>query len=1046
MTTSIDSDEGVSGQRRWAAILFADISGSTELAQELGDEPFYGLMRDLMGECWSIVERNYGHTVEFGGDSVLAIFGAPVAVENASLNACKAALQMQEFASSATDRFTRAYGKAPQIRIGISGGIVTVGDLSINSKMKLNVLGGPVNMASRLENIAAPGEVLFSSKIADEVANLVQARPLGAKSLKGFAEPEQVYQLNGISTSDTTFKMRLRRGSKRFVGRDEELQRLLSWAQRDAAAPKLLNVVGPAGIGKSRLMFELNSALDGSVTLLTGACDIGRRANSYGPLIGLIRDYVGWSTEAPREQLLDLLAAKFGSEVAESEALVDLIAGVSAGGDDADRENAIQIRGRLAEILTILSEDKSLALVIEDAHWLDPTSADLLREMACADQLRATITYRPGGQFATDLEAVKTLNLHALEKRQLSEVIASVLGVTEVPVELTEFVETASDGLPLFTEEVVQFLRNDGQIVIDGDTVTFLPKDGALLEAGNLQNLVLSLFDSLSAPAQRCLELAAAKGRRFNAAFLERAIGNPDEVLSVIDEVTNHGIVEADPQGGRRGLRFSHVLFADSIYQAVLKSERQRLHLRVANALAQDESQSAAELAHHFERGGDPAKAVQYYGSSARNAMSVYAVDIADRQLERAFRLIEADPATIDDTRYGALLMLHCHALDVFGNFRRLNEIVQARLPRLLSAGPSPDLVICLTLQALSRCHGGEYQRAKELIDQAAALSDRIADETSATWVKVAKMRIYSDTETATNAEIEDLYACVRPVADRLGNRYLIQASIYNLQASYRSIGKMKKAEAMIRELEAFGRNRNDSRAVAYAHWAKAVHCFTKRDAVALHAATQTVLEHAIPGTADWRVASVYQLAEGLLSSEPGPDPDLFTPHMDKTREFEDFTLHHTTWVGRMLACFKTGQFARARREMEAMRTDFAKSATNELQRVLLIYQSEILLSVAGLKKSAGPPPKLGPRDLLVFLQMRVFARRKADRMFRQYLEKTPAQVGPLVAQAHFGLGLIAKSRNKLGRAREHLEMAQKLYADEGYATAAAQVGAAMST
>jgi class 3 adenylate cyclase/tetratricopeptide (TPR) repeat protein len=1039
-----ESAAAISGKRRWAAILFADVVGSTELAEQIGDEPFYGLMRDLMAESWSIVERLNGHMVEFGGDSLLAVFGAPVAVENASLNACRAALRIQEFADSAKDRFFDTYGHAPKFRVGVSGGVVTVGDLSINSKMSLNVLGSAVNLASRLEGMAGAGEVLISSRIHDQVENLVEAEDLGQQSLKGFAEPQPVFRLTNANTSTSVFEMRLRRGARVFAGRDAELETLTRWALRTPGERALIEIVGEAGIGKSRLLYELERALGGKLRIVSAACEADRRNISFYPLIRLICEYVNWSQNQPVELLKQRLAKAFGPETAQSAAFVDLLSGKPLSDDAGGRETAIEVRAGLTRVLQVMSADPTVALLVEDTHWIDTTSSELLSDLAAQGVLRAAITHRHAIPWEpAQQDRITTLFLTPLAQADLSRIVCSVLGIESVPDDLVTYVATTSDSLPLFAEEVVHFLRKNGQISIEDGQVTFTEQKGALSEAGNLQNLILSVFDTLTPEAQRCLEIAATKGRRFTAGFLETCVGDTQLVLTALDEVTNLGVIEADPRGGRRALRFSHALVADSIYRSILDGERRQLHRVVGQALEQEQDATAAELAFHFAKGDDPGKSVRFYWKAATEAMSVYAVDIADRQLEHAFALIEKSPDIISDEDLGELLVLQCRALDIYGNFRRLNQIIEKRVPRLAALGPSRNLAICLTLQALSRTHSADYDRALSLIEKATQVAEQTGDEASLAWVKAAKLRIYSDTEFAPTQDIEAIYREVRPVADRLDDRHVIQASIYNMQAAYRAVGEMKKAEALVEELEAFGRERKDSRALAYAHWAKAVLCFSKLDPGSLREATETVFKHAVPGTADWRVASVFQLAIALLEPDDCPDPGSFTRHMKKTREFEDFTLHHTTWVGRMMAHFKSGQIARGVQEMREMEVDFRKSATNELQRVMLVYQGEILLSVLGLRPTTGPRPKLGWRDILAFIRLRVFARRQAAQLFKRYLEQTPAEVGPLLARAHFGLGLLARSRGRKSDAKGHFDKAHDLYTHVGYDKAAAGVRAA---
>lgn len=1037
-------------RRRWAAVLFADVVDSTRISEQIGLEPTYALVQDIFSASWKVIEDHAGETVEYSGDSILAVFGGPVAVENASLNACRAALAMQAQLRAARDRFVARYGVSPEFRIALAGGFVVVGNLGLNSKMQLNVLGGPVNMAARIEALAAPGEILCSASIFDQVEEFVIAEPLGRKDLRGFTESQGVYRLTGLVADLNVFEGRLRRARHDFFGRREELRLLRDWNARIPQAPRTIDLVGAAGIGKSRLLHEFGRTVAPGGTVLTGHCSQEAHAIPLAPVLEIIRQDIGWRRGDDRASVGRRLRERLDGSPRGLDFLVNLVGVFDSPGAASVRDDALSVRAVLAGLLRRLSDDPARVVLIEDIHWIDPTSEELLRGLVSEREhgLRILLTRRPGPAppWLTG-PGVAHMPLGPLGPRHLSRIIATMLDSPEVPEALLAYVARVSEGVPLFAEEMLRYLRQGGHVVVEADGIRFVEPQGTSAVSGNLQHLILSLFDRLDSGTRACLEFAAAKGRRFSIGFVAACAERSSAVQACVDQASAARLIEPDPDGGPGSWRFAHALIAEAIYSGVIGDKRRQIHARVAAALEAEGDDPAREhveeLAFHHEAAGHPREATLYLRKSAEKAFSVYAVDLVDAHLDRAFALIEREPGIVGEDAFGAMLLLWARALDILGSFRKLDAVLAHHLPRLAAHGPSKALAVCLTLRALSRCHAAEYGKSREMIEHAAAVSAAIGDELSIAWTKVARMRIYVDSELEPHRTVARLYDEVRPVAERAGDAHMLQAALYTLQASYRALGSLKKAEELTDALERYGSANNDTRALAYAGWARAILGFCRRDARRLREAAKFSLRHSVPGTADWRVAVVFDLSAPLL--EPGTplDPDAYREHIEHTRASENMTLCNVATMGQCLACFKAGRLHEGWRRLGRATEQVRATGIAETRRTTLLQQAELLLAIAGVKRSHGPRPKLGVRDLVLAARLRLFARRRAERLVCEFLDRAPAPDGFYVAQAYYYLGLIAISRRRHDQALAHLRASHDLYEREGLDALAAEVRAA---
>lgn len=433
----------VEGQRRQVTVLFADLEGYTPMAERLGEEAVYQLMGRVYELMTAVVHRHEGTVQELTGDGILALFGAPVALEDAPLRACRAALEIQQRMDALGAEIEAARGMRPRARIGIHTGPVVVGTVGGDSRMEFKAVGDTVNLAARLESLAEPGSVLVSEATWRLVESSAEATSLGERDIKGKAEPQRLYRLDRVEVHAARFDASVRRGLGPLVGRREELEALTHcWREAGAGALRIAHVVGEAGFGKSRLVHELRQRLEGeSALILEGHCTADGAGTSFLPFIEIVRGLFRIAEADPPEtarrklqQGLELLGIPAESARPYLAALLG-VSGAEPALDGLDGE-IVGLRTREA-LLRLLRERSRLArcaLVVDDLHWLDRASEGILAAVAEGTEtlpLLVVCTHRPGYRPPwAGSAAVIEIHLAPLSRDSTEHLVRQRLGET----------------------------------------------------------------------------------------------------------------------------------------------------------------------------------------------------------------------------------------------------------------------------------------------------------------------------------------------------------------------------------------------------------------------------------------------------------------------------------------------------------------------------------------------------------------------------------------------------------------------------------------
>jgi class 3 adenylate cyclase/tetratricopeptide (TPR) repeat protein len=594
--------------RKTVTVLFSDVTGSTALGELLDPESLRNVMSQYFDVARTVVQRHGGTVEKFIGDAVMAVFGVPAAHEDDALRAVRAATEMRENLAALNDELERGSGVRLETRTGVNSGEVVAGDPSSGQSF---VSGDTVNVAARLEQAAQPGEILIGAGTLSLVRDAVRVEATDPLPLKGKAEPVPAFRLLDVLAGAPALARRL---DSPMVGREEELRQVLDAFDRveGRRSCELVTIVGEAGVGKSRLTMEVLSRLAGRAAVLEGRCLPYGEGITFWALAEMVKRAAGIDDgDPPAHALTKIEGLLHGNDDA---ALVRDRVGAAIGLGDATGaiEETFWATRRLLEVL---AADRPVVAVFDDIHWAEPTLLDLLEYVAgfsrghpvlvlcmARPELRET---RPEWDRAGTV-----ITLSPLDPATSDDLIQNLIGSPRLPSEIRDRIVEAAEGNPLFVEEMLRTLIDDGVLRRD-DGAWLATADLPRLSApGTIQALITARLDRLQDEERGVIQRAAVVGQVFYWGAVTElsprdarpAVGANLQTLQRKDLIHP----EASSFAGQDAFRFSHLLVRDAAYESMPKRTRGEMHERFASWLERVAGDRVAEyeeiVGYHLEQ------------------------------------------------------------------------------------------------------------------------------------------------------------------------------------------------------------------------------------------------------------------------------------------------------------------------------------------------------------------------------------------------------------------------------------------------------------
>jgi class 3 adenylate cyclase/tetratricopeptide (TPR) repeat protein len=734
---SAPTTQPLDAERRQLTVLFCDLVDSTVLASQLDPEDLREVVRAYQDTCAKVIARFEGHIAQYLGDGLLVYFGYPRAHEDDAQRAVRAGLGIVEAMGQLNTRLEREQGIRLAVRIGIHTGLVVVGAMGDHGRQEQLALGGTPNIAARLQGLAAPDTVVISATTAQLIYGYFVCQPLGARPLKGLTQPLQVYRVLQSSGVQTRLDIAMVRGLTPLVGRDEECMLLhRCWKQATAGLGQVVLLSGEAGIGKSRLVQVLKDHVAAEPhTRIEWRGVSYHQQSAFYPIIDYLYRLLRWHPDdSPAETLHRLEGALAASGVAQSDAVPLLAALLSLPLPASYPPLSLTPQRQRQRMLDLLlawlhaeTQRQPVLLVVEDLHWVDPSTLELISlliDQGAQARLCLILTARPEFHPSWAMVAhLTSLTLRRLAPAQVERVATHVAGDKALPASILQEVVRKTDGVPLFVEELTKSVLASGLLQELEDGYALPGPLPPLAIPMTLHDALMARLDRLAA-VKAVAQLGAAIGRTF-AYELMQAVAQLDAATlqGVLGQLVEAEVVAQQGLPPQATYTFKHALVQDAAYQSLLKSTRQQYHQRIAEVLeAQFPGTAATQpalLAHHYMEAGLYEQALSAWRRAGEHALGRSAYQEAIACFEQALvalSYLSKSRVTIEQA-IDLQLALRT-ALMPFGDYRRL--LVCLREAEALAAALDDPR----RLAQVSRFLSLDFYR-RGMLDQAIASAQR---------------------------------------------------------------------------------------------------------------------------------------------------------------------------------------------------------------------------------------------------------------------------------------------------------------------------------
>lgn len=1030
------------GERRQVSVLSTDMVGYTAIIERLGEEGALAFTRMIYERLSDAVHRHGGVVRGFAGDSIMAVFGIPEVQEDAAIRACRAALSIQAaFGPSAGDIETK-FGVRPCVRVGVSSGVAVMAPVE-GEGGQLTAVGNTVNLAARIQKQAQPGGCLVCDATRRLVEWLVELNFGGEHEIRGMAKRQKVWQLLSVREGAKRFDASVAQGLSEYVGRSAELAELSDALDRARTQLCAMDIVAEPGLGKTRLVFEfLRQGKSQDAVVLTGHCSANGQRVPFFPFLEVVRSsFLIRDEDEPREiaRKLESGLRRSNLKTTENVGLLLNFLGIQPPAGAFDGLDGVLIGLRTRDLLRALLRARCatslIVVLIEDIHWIDHASEEMLSKLIeSGGQPNLLIIHTRRPEYVPDWRdksGVIPLALGPLAAPDIGYLIQTRLGIDHLPEALILQVTERAAGNPLFGEEILSFLLEQGALRIDAGKVEFDAELGKSALPPNMQSLLAARIDRLEPEDRAVLQAAAAIGRRFDPGLLSSVSGKADETGAALRRLQVQDIVYREAKSS--DYIFKHVLLRDTVYQSLLSDRRTELHLAIAKALEKRNDQRLAEaaetLAYHYGLTDRTDLAFTYSALAGVKSLGVFSLGEANRYFASAFALYQHDPACTTQDEFAAFLASYALCLNISLRVKTMLDLAIKVGPILEGVGDSHHRVLFLHHHSACLVWNGRYRDALEVQSELSAMAERLGDPRSMAYALVTELsvscycgRLSSEAFTVKRQKAETVLA-------GLDDAYLHNFFLAHVGWNAVSRGQVAEANQAADNMIVVGVSMNDPRSLGYGTAMKALIAMVSDD----HETALAMAEQALSLSRvqfEITIASAARCATLVPLDKPGA--------LDEVKQYVDsceergwalFCSTPDTMVGVGLAVsgkiddgLRHIEMAIARREQEGYQT-----AADWYRLFLCEVYLEILSGKGGASLGVLLRNIRSLSGVFMFGAKRIFSLVEQVRSNPQF-----DRDGHHIGRTEMILGLLYKIKKKNVLARRHLTEALRIVKPSG--------------
>jgi len=623
-------------ERKNVTILFSDMSGYTAITERLDPEEVKDLMSRIFGEIAQVITKYEGFIERFIGDAVMAIFGVPNAHEDDPVRAIKAAREIHNLVEALSPQIEEKIGQKLTMHSGINTGLVVTGEVDVQ-KGTHGITGDPVNLASRLESLANRGEIFVGEQTFRQAEGYFIFERQKPKKVKGKEAAINVYSVIAPSTRRTRFDVSSEQGLTPLVGREKELNNLLEGFYRSKKGHgQAYTIVSDAGLGKSRLLYEFRKAMaNENVTFLEGKCLSYSKSVAYHPIVDILKSNFDIHENDSGTVIKEKLIADLQDLAVDKPSTLPYLLELLSVRDKYIDEAIISPedkKDRIIEALKLISIHgsgiKPLIMAVEDLHWTDKSSEDVLKELISVlpgARIMLILTYRPTFVPKWGVKSyLHQINLNRFIRQESISMINNIFDTDKIDPELLKLIVSKTDGIPYFIEEIVKYF-NEVKLIAKKDNYYLSKNVQELTIPATIQDVIMARIDSLPKGSKGVLQTGSVIEREFRYQLLKKVMDNSEkELLSQLSSLKETELIYERGIYPQSTYIFKHALTRDVIYSSILLKKKKILHQKVGQAIEELYQDNISEhygiLVNHFVEGEIYEKGEQYAKLVGKNA------------------------------------------------------------------------------------------------------------------------------------------------------------------------------------------------------------------------------------------------------------------------------------------------------------------------------------------------------------------------------------------------------------------------------------------